>query len=190
MEPPDENETALPPNHPPIDPEAETALPPNHPAIDPAGGASPHGSFGASSDEAPGITWKVDPSWKSLPNPSSMRLATYGVGDAELSISRAGGDTDANIARWAGQFEGGPKPERKDSTVHGMKVAEVEIEGRFSGGMGPGSSAHDGWAMLGAIVEAPGQPYFFKLTGPQATVRGARAKFDAMIASATPGTSK
>jgi hypothetical protein len=184
---------------PPIDDETAT-LPPNHPPIDgvaasPHGGAaaggSPHGHDGiAPSADPPSLAWKADAGWKSVPNPSSMRLATYSVPrapgdstDAELSIMRAGGDTEANISRWASQFDGSPAPQRKDLTAHGVKATIVSFEGTYSGGMGPAAGTHPDWAMLGAIVEAPGQPYFFKLTGPKATVKAARAKFEAMIAS-------
>lgn len=55
--------------------------------------------------------------------------------------------------------------------------------------MGAATGAHAGWALLGAIVEAPEQPYFFKLTGPAATVHAARPAFEALldtIAAPTP----
>jgi hypothetical protein len=40
-----------------------------------------------------------------------------------------------------------------------------------------------GQGMLGAIVESPSGLWFFKLTGPEATVKAARASFDAMLSS-------
>jgi hypothetical protein len=39
--------------------------------------------------------------------------------------------------------------------------------------------------MLGAIVQGPQGPVFFKLTGPVGTVRGAAKDFDALLASLT-----
>jgi hypothetical protein len=41
----------------------------------------------------------------------------------------------------------------------------------------------ENYMLLGAIVEAPGGSVFFKLTGPSATVTGAKAEFDALLES-------
>ncbi|MEO6420981.1 MAG: hypothetical protein ABIP39_16335, partial [Polyangiaceae bacterium] len=87
-------------------------------------------------------------------------------------------------------FEGSPKETRTVKKVHGVKVTIVEIAGTYlSGGMGGAPGSHAGWSMLSAIVESPGSPYFFKLTGPTATVRGAHPAFDTLVDSITP-TSK
>jgi len=52
--------------------------------------------------------------------------------------------------------------------------------------MGADDTPHEGWAMVAAIVATPGLPYFFKLVGPRATVRGARGSFDAMLDGVRP----
>jgi hypothetical protein len=120
-----------------------------------------------------------------------MRIATYlvpgpaGSEPAELSVSRAGGTPEANIQRWIGQFDGSAVHTRQEKTVAGLKVTTVSITGNFlGGGMMPGapSAPHDSWGLLGAIVETAGSSYFFKLTGPAATIGSARAPFDSMIA--------
>jgi hypothetical protein len=131
-----------------------------------------------------------------MPNPSSMRLATYRVpraagdtADADVSISQAGGAVDANIDRWIGQFEGEAAKNAKRTTrkVAGLDVTIVEIEGTYLGGMGMGKN--DGptkdWALLGAIVATPGMPHFFKITGPARTVRAARPELDALLSTIT-----
>jgi hypothetical protein len=137
----------------------------------------------------PAIDWTVPTGWQALPNASPMRLATYKVdGAAELSVARAGGSVDANVQRWAGQFDGSPKPDRSEREVHGLNVTVVHLAGTFLGG-GMGGTApekRDGWAMLAAIVQSPGSPYFFKLLGPKEQVDRARAGFDALIASVSP----
>jgi hypothetical protein len=125
-----------------------------------------------------------------------MRLATYrvpaapGGDEAELTVARAGGSTDANIERWRGQFEGAGKPERIERTVHGLKVTIVELAGTYQAvGMMPGaapSAPRAGYALLAAIVETPGSPYFFKMVGPAATVKSSRSSFDALIGSISP----
>lgn len=144
-------------------------------------------------DEPAAITWTAPSAWTTAPNPSPIRIATLRVPrvkgdaeDAELSIARAGGDTDANIERWVGQFTESGAPRRAKRLVHGLPVTTVAIEGTYESGMGTASGAHKGWAMLGAIVETPGLPYFFKLTGPVATVRVARASFDEMLDTIEP----
>ena len=122
-------------------------------------------SAGAGSDdnEPPALAWKAPAAWAPAPNPNAMRLATYKVpragsdkDDTELVVARAGGDIASNIARWAGQFEGAGVPKETTKTVRDLKVTIVSIEGTYQGGMGPSSGAHEGWALLGAIVETKG----------------------------------
>jgi hypothetical protein len=170
----------LPPGHPPMDPNAQQ---PGQAAMPPV-------------DDAATITWKTPSTWSSMPNPSSMRLATFRVPrasgateDADLAVTRAGGSTDANITRWIGQFSDHDKETRTEKTVHGLKVTVVEVSGTYLAGggmMGGPSTPKTGWTLLAAIVEAPGTPYFFKLTGPSASVKGAQAAFGAMVDSITP----
>jgi len=157
----------------------------------------PTPTMGVAGSEPSAITWKVPDTWKSLASSSSMRIATYrpaassGAEEAEMSVSRAGGTTDANIERWRGQFEGAAPEKRAERSVRGLKVTVVELGGTYLGGnMMPGapSTAHKGWALLAAIVETSGSPYFFKLVGPAASVHGARAGFDALIESITPSS--
>lgn len=110
-----------------------------------------------------------------------------------MTVVRAGGTTDANIKRWVGQFADAREEKRTERKVRGLKVTTVEIVGTFTGG-GPMSMSadpgrHPGWALLGAIVETEGSPYFFKLLGPAATVSAARPEFQALIDSIVPSGS-
>ena len=173
-------------------------LPPGHPTIgsDSNGQAMPPPMQDQSSAAA--LTWSAPTGWNVLPNPSTMRLATYRIpraaGDTEdtdLSVVRAGGTPEANIERWVGQFDNAGKDVRTVKLVHGLKVTIVEVKGAFlGGGMTADNtpSSHPGWALLGAIVEARDMPYFFKMTGPAKSVAAARPAFDALIASATPAS--
>jgi len=145
------------------------------------------------------VAWDVPAGWATAPNPSSMRKATYKIKradgdpeDGELSVSQAGGSLQANIDRWAGQFEQKPGAESKrtERKVGDLKVTVVEVEGTFNAGMPgmPGGAAKPGWALLGAIVELPGgaSPWFFKLTGPQKTLAAAKGDFDKLVSSLRP----
>jgi hypothetical protein len=168
------------------------SLPANHPPVAGMSQHRPHGSGAMPNGEnqkPPSIDWKVPGEWQSLPNPSPMRLATYRAGaGAELSIARAGGPVDANVLRWSQQFDGAPQAERSDKEVHGLHVTVVRIAGTYdASGMGAASTEkHERWAMLAAIVEAPGAPYFFKLLGPAADIDHARASFDSLVDSVGP----
>jgi len=161
------------------------ALPPNHPPI---GGASPHGSLPAAADEAPGLSWTMPVGWQVASNPNAMRLATYRApGGVEVSVSRAGGATEANIQRWMAQFDNVGRQGRLEKTVHGLHVVTVDVSGTYVGGMSGGmalaapAQPHADWAMVGAIVETPGLPYFFKMTGPAPAIHAARTAFDHLV---------
>jgi hypothetical protein len=43
-----------------------------------------------------------------------------------------------------------------------------------------------GSQLLGAVIEGPGGPWFFKVTGPTDTVSAAAAAFDEMLRSVRP----
>lgn len=140
------------------------------------------------------LAWTVPARWKTVPNPNAMRKATYQVPraagdteDAECTVSIAMGSAEANVKRWAGQFGGAPsKTETRE--VKGLHVVVTEIAGTYSGGgmMGAPSDPKPKWMLLGAIVGTKEHEYFFKLTGPEATVSAARAELDALVASLSP----
>jgi len=162
-------------------------LPPNHPPINMGGGGV------APDDLPPALTWKAPADWSTAPNPNPMRLATYKLPrtaadneETELIIARAGGDVGTNVARWKSQFDGAFTAKEAHKTVHDLKVTIVQIDGTYTGGMGPSGGRHDGWTMLAAIVETKDQPYFFKVIGPSATVHAAQKPFEAMIDRLSP----
>jgi hypothetical protein len=164
-------------------------LPPNHPPI--GGPMSPHGSSAPVADqEEASLVWKMPASWEDAPNTSSMRLATYRVpGGAEVSVSRAGGNTEANIQRWVGQFDPVGHEARAEKTSHGVHVITVDLGGTYVGGgmaMGTQTEARPDWGMVAAIAQGPGLPYFFKMTGPAAALRAARPAFDHLVDSIAP----
>jgi hypothetical protein len=164
-------------------------LPPDHPPI--GGAASPHGSMASAGDDAPALLWKVPATWQEAPNPNSMRLATYHApGGVEVTVSRAGGDTEANIQRWIAQFDGaGREWGQVEKTVHGLHVVTVDISGTYAGGganMGGPAEPKPNWTMVGAVVESRSPPYFFKMTGPAAAVRAARPAFDRLVDGISP----
>ena len=144
----------------------------------------------------------VPKSWNNQPA-GGMRKAQWelpgakGAKSATLIVYFFGGggagSVEDNLKRWYTQFEpeGGakavtPKTEKK-KTPSGLAVTTTEVEGRYVAAMMPGASEKNdepGWMMLAAIVETPMGPYYFKLTGPKATVGAARKDFRALVDTA------
>jgi hypothetical protein len=182
----------------PVEPVGESGqsevLPPNHPPIE--GMSAPVAD--KEGDQAQTIVWKVPAKWTVLPNASSMRLATYRIpsagaatDDAELTVVRAGGSTDANLQRWVDQFTDAEPAKRSKQMAGGLAVSLLEVNGTFmSAGMGQQKAAQPrrDWMLLGAVVETIQGAYFFKLTGPRASVRAAHSDFDALVKSIAPVT--
>jgi hypothetical protein len=139
------------------------------------------------------LEWDDPAGWKRVPPTSSMRYASYLIpaapGDkevAELNVFVLGGDIESNIQRWVDEFKGYDAKTlfRADRVVNDMTEAVVEIpKGTFSGGMNS-DVASENFGLLGGIVVTPeNSTYFFKLTGPSATVRSAREPFYALLDS-------
>ncbi len=150
------------------------------------------------------LVWTIPPDWAEEPPASSIRLAQYRVpgpaGDAECVVfyfgPGQGGDPASNALRWAGQFEkadGGSAAdamrltelERTEVAVH-----LVEVSGTYDGGMTMTDAPAEkkpGFMLLGGIAQGADAPWFFKLTGPAATVRAQREAFLDMLRSIRPG---
>ncbi len=100
-----------------------------------------------------------------------------------------GGGIDENVNRWVAQFSGATGPERSQRETHGLHVTRVEVAGTYTPmrmpGMPSAPSSRSGWRLIGAIVEAPSGLWFFKMTGPSATVKAASAELEAMLDTAS-----
>jgi hypothetical protein len=180
----------LPPDHPPVGagnepPKSGVQSPPAGPK-----GMSPE-QFGKTGP----LRWKSPDNWRAVKPASSMRLAEYhlpaeqGGEPATLTAfyfgKGGGGSIQANVDRWVGQFKKlSGEPEQKTRTVNGLKVHLVDATGTFTVGaaMGGGQAQSD-WRMRGAIVESPAGNFFFKLTGPQATVTAHESSFETFLSS-------
>jgi hypothetical protein len=128
------------------------------------------------------IAWDAPSSWQSMPNPTQMRKATYKIGDdTELTVTNAMGGVEPNVKRWGDQFGAEPKTEKRK--VNGLDVTVVEIKGAYQGMGGP---KKDGYMLLGAVVETGQALTFFKMTGPEKVVSGARPDFEKLVASLRP----
>jgi len=144
--------------------------------------------------EAAGLRFVLPPSFESEPPASPMRLAQAVIagdaGPAELALfhfgAGQGGSVEANFERWTSQVErapGSPGPQRGSFSAGELEVEWIEAAGTMlPSGMGPGpKTPQPGYRLLGAVVEGDGGPWFFKVTGPDATVAAAREPFLAML---------
>ena len=150
----------------------------------------------SSNREAAGITvgtehvrFTVPEGWERTTPSSRMRIAQATIpgtdGPAELAVfyfgEGQGGGVHANIARWIDQIEltPGTAPRREQIESGELTITVVDVGGTLKPGrmgMGP-SSAQPGSRLLGAVVEGPGGPWFFKVTGPDTTVAAQRENF-------------
>ena len=148
--------------------------------------------------ESGGVKFEVPKAWKSSKPTSRMRVAQFAVDPAEgdkdkaelvvTTFAGAAGGIDANLDRWKKQFEDkdGKPAEITHETRKGknVEVTFAEAHGRYVAAITPGSpEKYDktDWRLLGVIVQTPETSYFFKMVGPEKTVKNARPAFEAMI---------
>lgn len=145
---------------------------------------------------AAGLVFTLPADWQSVPPASAMRLVQASMpGGGDLTVFHlgvgGGGGVDANIERWIGQFEVavGTTPVRERFESGGLVVHTVEVAGTMlPSGMGTGPAVPmPGSRLLGAVVEGPGGPWFFKATGPDAALTAGREAFLAMLRAAAAG---
>lgn len=201
------NSDMLPSGHPPIDPADMQA------AMDAArqetGEAMREGASAAgrmarqATSGGETLTWSVPDSWTAEEPSSSMRKAQYvlpgadGAEAGELVVfffPGGAGTTEANVARWRGQFTtptGDPLPDqmfkRTQREVNSLAVTVVDMVGTYN----PGAMSFGGQApppkenqrMLGAIVQTPAGGWYFRAVGPGPTMAARADEIDEMIES-------
>lgn len=153
------------------------------------GSAAPAGASG-------NLDFKLPAGWTPQAPSSSMRMAQAAIpgraGAGELAVFHfgpgEGGGVEANIERWLGQMEipAGVTPKRENFSANGLAITVIDVSGTLlpsTMGMGP-TEARPGSRLLGAVVEGPGGPWFFKATGPEETLAGARDAFVEMMRGA------
>ena len=129
----------------------------------------------------------VPATWVSKTPSSTSRLAQFvapGPDSAEVIVfffgASMGGNVDANLTRWRGQFTTGdakPAYERvtRDSTGK-FPLTIAEYSGTYRRGIGAGSadSVRTGQTLIATIVETPRGAMFIQLFGPSARVAAER----------------
>lgn len=148
---------------------------------------------GGATVETQALDFELPADWELLEPTSTMRIAQARIpgsgGPGELAVfyfgAGQGGGVDANIDRWVQQMEvaSDESPKRDAFQMGEFTVTWVDVGGTMkasSMGMGP-AAAQPNYRLLGAVVEGPGGPWFFKATGPDETLRSERAAFLSML---------
>ncbi len=142
---------------------------------------------------APGATFQLPAGWEWQTPSVTMRLAQAGVpgsaGPGQLTVFHfgpgGGGGVDANLQRWAGQVQPkeGSSPRRETFETGAFRVTWIDVAGTIlpsTMGVGPTEPQPDS-RLLAAVVEGNQGPWFFKLTGPDATLDAQREAFLGML---------
>jgi hypothetical protein len=159
-------------------------------------------------EPAVGIVFTAQEGWIVETPTSSMRKAQYLLPrsegddeDATLVVYHfgpgGGGDLEANLDRWASQFE---QPDGVDTrellepqarVVNGVALSVVDLDGTYVAETRPGSGERlrkERWRMLAAIVDAPEGAYYVKLVGPEGTIAHWEASFVAFLDAIRPAS--
>ncbi len=157
------------------------------------------GGADAGGGQVVAVDFDLPAGWTSQPPESGMRLAQAEIpgagGPGQLTVfyfgPGGGGPVEANLQRWIGQIgpEGRSEPKRESFALdNGLQVTWVEVAGTLlpsTMGTGP-AKEQPGSRVFAAVVEGPGGPWFFKATGPDATLSAQRDAFVGLLRSVRP----
>ena len=142
---------------------------------------------------ATGLSFAPDADWARAVPTSDMRKAQYTLpgtaGSAELILFHfpgMGGMVQANLERWAGQMGATlDQSEVSNAEVNGLQLTTIGVTGTYTDSMRPGAggAALPDYRMQATVIEGAGGPWFFKLVGPEETVKSWAASYEAMIQS-------
>ncbi len=146
-----------------------------------------------------GLAYALPDGWTSKTPSSRMRIAEYGLpGNEEGEVilfhfgTGGGGGIEANLRRWAGQFQmadgsdSWDQADRDSFEAGQLKIHTIEVKGRYVSSMPGGARSYNesDWRLLGGIIEGPGGPWFFKGVGPEKVILDIREPFMDMLKSA------
>jgi hypothetical protein len=136
---------------------------------------------------------KVPATWTTEEPANNMRLlqvrvpkAAEDTEGAELTVIKATGGVEANIARWKGQFGGEAAliGQSKETTASGSEATIAELEGNYAAmNMDGSQSTKESYKMLAAIVVTDNGEYYIKMPGPRATVDANKDNFKNLVKS-------
>lgn len=140
---------------------------------------------------APPFRLDVPAAWREVPPAADApgRVGTWrpeGRDDVEITLSAAGGDLAANVARWRGQLGLPSRPPEGVGALPrrpflGREGVFLDLTGRFAPRAG---APVDDAAMLVLALPLQGTTFVLKAVGPRAVVEGERERFLGFGASA------
>jgi hypothetical protein len=148
----------------------------------------------ASSPSEVAIVYELPKGWTRVKPTGKLRLDQASIagpgGDAELVVFffgvGGGGGVDTNLDMWSELVDGGT-PVRSSFEQGGFKVSCVESAGTvIPSGMTGMRDPMPNARLLGAVVEGPGGPWYFKVTGSDATVAAQKEAFLGMLRAIKP----
>jgi hypothetical protein len=159
---------------------------------EPVGGAAGQAQDGT-------IKFAIPANWQQQPPANQMRVAQATIpgagGNGDFVVfyfgPGGGGGVEANIQRWVDQMDPAPgsNPQPETFEANGYHITWIDVSGTLKPsnmGMGPVSEQPNS-RLYGAVVEGPGGPWFFKATGPDATLAVERESFLEMLRSVRGG---
>jgi hypothetical protein len=141
------------------------------------------------------IKFDVPANWQQQPPANQMRVSQATIpgagGPGDLVVfyfgPGGGGGVEDNIQRWVDQMDPAPgsNPQSETFDANGYRVTWIDVSGTLKpSNMGTGPATEQPNSRLyGAVVEGPGGPWFFKATGPEATLTAERDNFLKMLRS-------
>lgn len=164
-----------------------------HAGSDPSSIGAVQAMSNAGSLDAADVRYDLPAGWIREAPSSSMRLDQATIpgpaGNGQLTVfffgAGGGGGVDANLDRWAAQVQHEAAPLKGGFEIDGYRVTTIEVEGTIlPSGMGTGpTEPQPGSVLYGAVVEGAGGPWFFKVTGPKATMEPQKDAFIGMLKS-------
>jgi len=170
----------------------------------PAANSAPAAESKTADLKAGALTFKAAAPWQAKKEPRRMSAGGYtipgkdGAAGVEADVyhfggAGGGGDNEANIKRWQGQFvadEDGnlPEPKKEEQEMGDRKIIFVTFKGTFLSGsvMDKVRKPLPGYTMTGVIVPTDDGSIYFKIAGPDAAMTAAAEHIQALVKSAFP----
>ncbi|OYW77972.1 MAG: hypothetical protein B7Z37_01580 [Verrucomicrobia bacterium 12-59-8] len=145
--------------------------------------------------EVNGLTFKFATPWGEIQSTGMFRAGTLAakVEGAEKPVEAVfysfpgpggGGDTEANVKRWLGQFQGTPESKREELVAGDSKITLVTATGTYNDGPPMGAKTpRENYSLIAAIVPAGETNIFVKLTGPKDAITKLAEDFKKIILS-------
>ncbi|WP_395752992.1 hypothetical protein [Prosthecobacter sp.] len=143
-----------------------------------------------------GLNFKFESPWAEVQSTGMFRAGTLAakVEGAEKPLEAVfysfpgaggGGDVEANVKRWLGQFNGTPESKREELDANGTKITLVTATGTYNDGPPMGAKTpRENYTLVAAIVPAGESNIFVKLTGPKEAVAKVTEGYKKIILSA------